>query len=323
MKPDLPQGGCWLLFLKNKLVAMRLREIQMILSENLPLVRFENTQIANFNPPQYSIYNVLEINKAINNLSQIGIFQSILHSLRATSLYNNLEDTIRVNTEENDTISRLINQLYATGSSLLEALDLVLHSQNLGNNNIGIKMNTVNNIDDIIEISEKLKKVIDLPLAEYQEGGEAKILNFDSGSFWIDIILPTSASVTLIGSIAWAGAVIFKKYQEAFAFKQYADGLEIQKEHLKVLSEAAKAKIDLDIEAEAKLIQNEFFNNGDNDQLGRLKHSIKEYSELIQKGVEIHPALTAPEKVENLFPNYSNLNLIESKQKYLPVPNPE
>lgn len=302
---------------------MRLREIQLILSENLPHIDFSSSQLPNYNPPQFEMDDVIVNNEAIQNIYQTGLFNSIIERLRVTSFYNSANDTIRLNQQENSTISSLINEIKNTGGLLLQSLNSTLHSDNLDDTNISVKIKTINSIDDLIEICGKLKKVIDLPLAEYEEGGQVKVVNFDSGSFWFDFLLPTSASVTLIGSIAWAGAVIFKKYQEAFAFKQYVDGLKIQKEHLEVLTNAAKSKIDLDIEAEAKLIQNEFFKDGDNDQLGRLKLSIREYSELIQKGVEIHPSLAAPEKVENLFPNYSNLNLIESKQKYLPESNSE
>jgi isocitrate dehydrogenase len=128
-------------------------------------------------------------------------------------------------------------------------------------------------------------------------------------------MLPASSCVTLVGSIAWAGAVIYKKYLEAYAFRQYVKGLEIQAEHLQVIADAAKKKINLDIEAEAKLIQNEYFAGGDSEQLNRLKLSIKESSKLIKKGVEIKPALTAPEKISNLFPKYKPLELLESKIK--------
>lgn len=297
---------------------MRLREVQSILTKNLGSLAFNSQILSNYSPPQFQVTEVLKANRALNEIYETGLFRDVIDNLRVTSFFNNPNDEITINAQENANISNLINQIKLTGNTFLSALNSTLHSDNITEEYICIKITKINRLDDITEVCEKLKKVVDLPLAEYSEGGEARIVNFDSGSFWIDILLPTSASVILISSIAWAGAVIFKKYQEAFAFKEYASGLELQKEYLEALTAAAKTKIDLDIEAEAKLIQNEFYKSNDNDQLGRLKLSIKEYSELIQKGVQIHPSLVAPEKVENLFPNYSNLGLIESKMKYLP-----
>ncbi len=49
----------------------------------------------------------------------------------------------------------------------------------------------------------------------------------------------------------------------------------------------------------------------------RLKYTIKEFAELIEKGAEIHPALQAPESVRNLFPNFKNILGIESKTQML------
>jgi hypothetical protein len=47
-----------------------------------------------------------------------------------------------------------------------------------------------------------------------------------------------------------------------------------------------------------------------------LKLSINTMTELIDKGFEIHPSLTAPETVANLFPDFKSINLpnLETKQ---------
>lgn len=298
---------------------MRLREIQEILIESIPDLSVLAVTVQTNppqNPPQVRISNILNINRAFAKLEKSGLFQASINQLRKTSLFNNHNDTIVVSNQEYGTISFELNKLKDSALNLKDALTDILKSPALdGNISVSIKIKEIRGLDDLESIITQLKKVIQLPLSEYEQGGEIKIANFDSGSFWIDLILPTTASVTLIGSIAWAGAVIYKKYLEAFAFRKYVEGLDIQKEHINDLKEAAKKKIDLDIEAEAKLIQNEFFNSEDAEQLNRLKLSIKEYSKLIQKGVEIKPALTAPEQVSNLFPSYKPLELIESKVK--------
>ena len=67
---------------------------------------------------------------------------------------------------------------------------------------------------------------------------------------------------------------------------------------LATIKEAAEREIEMAIELEAKAIQEEFFDSQDNEQLQRLKFSIKESADLIRKGVEIQPALTAPENFD-------------------------
>ena len=51
--------------------------------------------------------------------------------------------------------------------------------------------------------------------------------------------------------------------------------------------------------------------------LERVKYTIKEFAEMIEKGAEIHPALQAPESVQNLFRDFKNVSKIESKIKQL------
>ena len=71
------------------------------------------------------------------------------------------------------------------------------------------------------------------------------------------------------------------------------------------------------IEAEARALYNESFEGDDNEQIERLKLSIKMLSNLIEKGAEIHPALNQPEQVSNLFPDMKKLNSLESRIKKL------
>jgi len=297
---------------------MRLREIQQQLLVSRDDLVLAGEQIPNASPAQYRLLGILKANQAVHILEHTGLFNSLIGELRSSSFYNSPVDSIKVNAQEYSTIIKNINRIKEDVTLLLDSFEIALGSHELvSDKTISVKIKKLKNLDELLEIVDKLKKVIQLPLSEYSEGGEVKIENFDSGSFWFDFLLPSAAGVTLIGTIAWAGAVIYKKYLEAFAFRSYAEGLEIQKDHLENLKEAAKKKIDLDIEAEATLIQNNFLNPNDVEQLARLKLSIKEYSKLIQKGVEIQPALTAPEKVTNLFPNYKALELLESKVKQI------
>lgn len=295
---------------------MRLREIQKKLLNIVDILVVGSTQRLGPTPPQFQLSNILVANQGIRVLEEIGLFEKEIEGLKTTDFYDSPNDVIIVNQQDNGKIIGLISEVKSAVVILLKALDQALGSSELpGDSTVSIKFDKLKGFDDLELVITQLKKAIQIPLSEYKEGGEIKIINFDSGSFWIDIMVPASSCVALIGSIAWAGAVIYKKWLEVYAFKQYVKGLEIQAEHLQVLADAAKKKIDLDIEAEARLIQNEFLTPGDNEQLNKLKMSIKESSKLIQKGVEIKPALTAPEKITNLFPKYKPLELLESKIK--------
>ena len=69
------------------------------------------------------------------------------------------------------------------------------------------------------------------------------------------------------------------------------------------------------ISAEAQNLYNDNFEGDNNEQVERLKNSIKMLSKLIDKGAEVHPALNQPENVKNLFPKMAESQSIQSKIK--------
>jgi hypothetical protein len=62
-------------------------------------------------------------------------------------------------------------------------------------------------------------------------------------------------------------------------------------------------------------LYNENFDGDNQEQIERLKLSIKLFSDLIDRGAEIHPALNQPESVKNLYPKMNNLQALESQIK--------
>jgi hypothetical protein len=127
-----------------------------------------------------------------------------------------------------------------------------------------------------------------------------------------------TAAVALVGGMAWAAAVVFKKYQEGKMFEQMARGMKIKNDSLEELLRGLRESIDLLLQNEARsLYDKEFGDTTDPEQIARLKLGIKTFMGLIEKGAEIHPALKVPENVKNLFPDFSKLSLIESKIKQI------
>jgi len=57
--------------------------------------------------------------------------------------------------------------------------------------------------------------------------------------------------------------------------------------------------------------------NEHNEEIKRIENSIRIFSDLIDKGTEIHGSLMASEEVENLFPNFKKLGEIVSRAKML------
>ena len=171
----------------------------------------------------------------------------------------------------------------------------------------------------------RLEKALSQLLLQSEGNGRIELQGWESGSLWMEVYLGTAQAVAIVGSGLWAAAVISKKNQEAKLHAEYARGLRLRNDGLENLLEAQKVLLSEFVDAEVINLAAAHYNGTDNvETLGRVKFAIKEFSEMIEQGAEIHPALQAPEEVKNLFPNLSNLHLLESKTKLLTdQPKPE
>jgi hypothetical protein len=115
------------------------------------------------------------------------------------------------------------------------------------------------------------------------------------------------------------GAVVFKKMQEGKIFSEHVRGLKIKNESIEEIQKAQKKVLDVMVEGEAKRLEAEFYGESESDpeRTQRIKMAVVTLAELIEKGTEIHPALNAPEKADNVFPDFKNLFALQSKVKQI------
>ena len=170
------------------------------------------------------------------------------------------------------------------------------------------------------KLSNELKKAIEIPVNEQDKGGKINIQYAEPGSIWLIISVGTSAAVNLIAGLSWASAVYRKKRAEAKMFEEYAKTLELKNQALEDLVEAQKTQLKHILNSEAEEIAKGHFKSSSQETIERLKLSIGSISNLIDRGSQILPS-SDDKDVIKLFPDYLNLDLIESKIKKLKSEN--
>jgi hypothetical protein len=186
-------------------------------------------------------------------------------------------------------------------------------------NQISVRLRHVDNLTELSHQIEILEKALSQTILDPKLGGKLDVAAVDNGSVWLLLIVGTPAAVTFIGGLAWAAAVVFKKAQEGLLVQQHVDSLKIKNDALEQIREAQGKLLHEMVEAEARHLDKVTFGEDENpERLKRIQFAIESLQTLIEKGAEIHPALNAPENVSNLFPNFKNLGLVESKIKQIP-----
>lgn len=251
--------------------------------------------------------------KAINKLEKTGLLTEEIHELRSSAIFTTNKDRISLNINEARPLKVKLDNLINLVGSLSTSFKKITGETN--ENSISIKLPEVTDFEDLSKFSSDFHKILSQAIVNDEINGQVRIDSVENGSIWLDVYLGATAAVTLIGSLTWSAAVIFKKFKEGQLIEQHVKSLEIKNDSLEEIQEKQKLALDLMIEAEARSLYNENFEGDDNEQIERLKLSVKMLSNLIEKGAEIHPALNQPEKVSNLFPDMKKLNSLESRIK--------
>jgi len=293
---------------------MRLKEIFKILSDNLnglnisvtPLSGTANVRVDRLNQLRVAIYNIEKtglFEKDILLLKEMPTFASTLDSLTISSEQNNLLNT---------SLNNIKNGINVFKDSISENIPI-----EFSDDIISIKLPNKMDLNDLNKIIELLKKSLSIPLAEAEINDTIEINAFESGSYWIDILVHSAEAVSLIAAITWAGAFIHKQYLEAKIHWAYIESLETKNDHLKDLRENAKKLMDSLVETEAQNLEKDYYKEVDPERTKRLILAIESMSKLIEKGTEVHPNLLASENLKSAFPSFKNLNQIESKTKQI------
>jgi hypothetical protein len=247
-------------------------------------------------------------------LDNIGLFKSQIKALRGTSIFKYQENKLNILKNEAAIISNNFKYIMDNAIELAIILDEIVPDENPNSINIKLPSN-VTTLDDLSQVSRELHLAISQVIFNEEINGEEKITGVENGSIWVNIFLRTSAAATLIASISWSAIVLLKKKRELDLFSKQVQAYGLQVANNESLLEMNKKQIDIVVEAEAEYILSEHFKNSPEDNIERIKNSIRIVSKMIDNGAEIHPSITSPEPVSNLFPSMKNLLAVESKIK--------
>lgn len=294
-----------------KLIKLQLQNIQTRLIWTIK-------QLPNANNTLYEISNLKELRVIISDLESMRLFESVTKILLDSAIFTTSNDTIKVQANENSLISIQLNLLKSLIENFYEVLKSTVPEESI--DSINIKLPPVNDFDELSKVSREIHVGLTQVIFNEEVNGQTRIISVENGSIWLNVLVGTTA-VTVIASLVWSAAVIFKKIQEGKLLEEQVRGLKVKNESLEDILKAQKAETNLMIQAEAEHLNSEHFKVNAPENIQKIKNSITIFAELIGKGAEIHPALVAPENVSNLFPDPTKLIGLESKIKRLTDPS--
>lgn len=186
----------------------------------------------------------------------------------------------------------------------------------INENSISIKFPETESLQELGNYYIKIDKAINNIIVNNKINGNLKFVNSDVGSIWVDVTLGASAAVYLLGNIINSAYVIKNQKVKQSLLEIEYEKANIQKEQLKVIEECNAKIIKAYTEKEVEYIMNSNFSDMNDPELkNRVKKTVIEFSEFIEKGMEVHPAIDAAEKIKIEYPDFKNPLSIVSKIK--------
>ncbi|GHV41730.1 hypothetical protein FACS1894179_10070 [Bacteroidia bacterium] len=291
---------------------MRLRDLKRELDEYIPLLNMDVESINRGNGVvAYKLKNVKDLQKAVSGIGKLNLFDERINTIKKYPLYTHSENSIIFSEAEYKPLTATIKSLLEECTNLSNALGGLITKENP--NLVSIKIPDPKDFLDLGDTITKLNTIFSQTLYANEIKGDVKIANFDSGSYWIDIIVTGASVVNIIAGLAWSGVIVYKKLQEGRLVQAQVKQMNISNKALEEIIEKSKDAVNGVAEIEASFLYNTFFKGDDNEQIGRIKHALKELAELYSQGAEIHPAINASSEIKKEFPDYKKIDRVETK----------
>lgn len=264
------------------------------------------------NSSLYEISNLKELRRIVNYLTSVNLFEKTTKTLSDSAIFTTANDSVKVQYNEHSVIITQLELLKILIENFSEVLKNTVPEENEAS--INIKLPPINDFDELSKVSREIHIGLTQVIFNDEIEGQTRIISVENGSIWLNVFVGTMA-VTVIASLVWSAAVIYKKIQEGKLLAEQVRGLKVKNDSLEDILKAQKKETDFMIQAEAEHINSEHFKLNAPENIEKIKNSISIFADLIGKGAEIHPALIAPEQVSNLFPDPTKLVNLESKIK--------
>lgn len=296
---------------------MRFQDQYSILKKSIDLLTVKTNTIQSAAGTRIKINDVNKLNEAITSLEEFSYLKHDVQVIKNYNILNTLNtESITITSDTFNVFNRDVNNLKNKINSNLLILESNIVS--MEENTLCIKLVEHDSLKDLAAELETIDKIIMQVLTHKDINTNYKFSSFDIGSSWVYIILGSGLALNLLAGLVWAACVIRKKWKEGSILEETIKGMKVKNESLEDIRKAKKKLEDELISKEADNLLSTFnLDNTDNEYKNRLIYSITELAKLINDGVQVHPSLMAPEESKNLFPDYKNLDYIESKTKLI------
>lgn len=285
--------------------------MKQLLIDNIDSLEFEHKRIANSDSVE--LIGFQRSIKAVNNLNDLNFLENEIKELsQLENIYydKSINDRIKVDNNSYNSFNNLITVIKNKCTATLEAFDQAIPDQQ--EYSISVRLPDYKNLDQLSKFFSKLNNSLEQAIVNDKINGNITIQNFDSGSLWVELLLGGALALKFVGALTHTAAVVRNKTYQYKILEQQARTLVIKNDTLEDLQKGLSKSIDVLVEAETKNLLDQESIEYNPEYLEKMKYSVKTLAELINEGTRIHPSYLAEQETTKHFPDFSNIDQIES-----------
>jgi len=290
---------------------MRLRDYQKLLEDNIPNILTITGEGVPNNSSVIKLRTYITSMNAIHAFENSNLFPDLIEKIKQfTEVYNNNYEPFIIASNDYNTISSIVEKINEAAKSFKATLDRILSEEN--ENSVNFKLPKYSSIDELIEFFNDLKPI--LSVFQYQ-GVKAEFQGFDTGSEWIQFLLNgTYICAPLLYIMADKSLILRNKKLEGDKYKAEIEKLKSEKLSIdiknvsEIINKIDEIQLKERTELKEKLIEQIIVesgvslskNNNRNEFKTRIGLALDKLGGLIEKGMKIVPAISAPSEIKEL-----------------------
>lgn len=297
---------------------MRLDTIQQILITNKDRLEALGTPTDQNN---VKVSGVVEVAKGVREVQKTGIFQEECQAVLAVEVLSlAAQDPIVVNKDSfnqyNAALNRLKTHVTIFAAALTEHLE-VLEPQS-----ILVRLPETTSVETAGKMLVEIDKILNQLVTNKYLDGKVQLVRFATGGTpWVDIYLATDLAYRFIAAMVDLYFGIKQRQNQKRAQEELLKGLTLETAHRQAVFDAINAEVKAYSDKRLKEIFDEHnIPEDDNEFVRRTENSLRMLGSLLDRGVEIHPTLTASPEWKSLLPDPKR---IFETLKSLPLPKSE
>jgi len=195
----------------NRIMEISLKIIKYRLSKLIEKLNWKSEDFTQANKAMLKLSGLVQLRQTINEFYNLNLFDNYVNSLKSSVIFTTGNDEMAVQHGEGLAVTNNLTVLKTLSENFLKTLNKTLPAEDI--NSVNIKLPPVNDFEELSDVSKKIHIALSQVLYNDEIKGQTKIVSVENGSIWFNVFVGSTA-LTLVASLAWSTAVIYKKMQE-------------------------------------------------------------------------------------------------------------